>query len=87
MRSTTERGYGGRHKAERKKWQATINLSPVPCVRCQQPITVDDKWELDHTDDRTGYLGPACARCNRAAGGRKGRAAQLAPTTATIRDW
>jgi hypothetical protein len=29
-------------------------------------------WDLDHSDDRAGYLGVAHARCNRAAGARKG---------------
>jgi hypothetical protein len=33
--------------------------------------------DLDHTDDGAGWLGFSHARCNRAAGGRKGRSAQL----------
>jgi hypothetical protein len=28
-------------------------------------------WDLDHTNDRRGYLGAAHAKCNRSAGARK----------------
>jgi hypothetical protein len=28
-------------------------------------------WDLDHTDDRRGYLGAAHAKCNRRAGAMK----------------
>jgi hypothetical protein len=28
------------------------------------------EWALDHTDDRTGYLGPSHKRCNDSAGGK-----------------
>jgi len=29
-------------------------------------------WDLDHTDDGLGYLGPAHRTCNRSKGARKG---------------
>jgi hypothetical protein len=44
------------------------------CVRCGRPILPGQPWDLDHSDDRATYLGPAHRRCNRSAGGRKGNA-------------
>lgn len=39
----------------------------IPCARCGHPVGRD--FHLDHTDDRTGYLGPSHPSCNlRAAG-------------------
>lgn len=87
MKKTTEKGYGAAHQAERRKWQAKINLGSVPCSRCQEPVTASDPWELDHDDTKQGYLGPAHTTCNRAAGGRKSRALQLAVNNMTVRDW
>jgi hypothetical protein len=42
------------------------------CVRCGRPILVGQPVDLDHTDDRTTYLGWSHAACNRRAGARLG---------------
>jgi hypothetical protein len=34
-------------------------------------IAPGQPWDLDHTDDRRGYLGAAHRFCNRSAGARK----------------
>jgi hypothetical protein len=34
-------------------------------------IVPGEPWDLDHRDDRRGYLGPAHSSCNRSAGARK----------------
>lgn len=64
------RGYGTAHEAERAKWEPIIAISTVHCVRCGRPIVPGTPWSPDHTDDRTGYLGPAHVRCNLRAAGR-----------------
>lgn len=66
----TQRGYGREHEAERAKWGPIIATGTVHCVRCGELIEPGAKWHPDHTDDRTGYLGPAHARCNLRAAGR-----------------
>lgn len=66
--SRQERGYDAAHERERKRW---ARLLPLPCARCGRLIQRTDKWHLDHTDDRSGYLGPSCAACNVSAAHRK----------------
>ena len=70
--SSSARGYGTPHR----QFRAIMKPSYVPgvtrCVRCGRPIS--DPWplvHLDHTDDRTGYLGLSHQACNAAAGARK----------------
>lgn len=68
--------YGGQHQAIR-----AANLPYAygkPCTRCGQPMLPGQDLDLDHFDDRGGYRGFAHARCNRSAGGKLGRARQLA---------
>jgi len=66
-----QRGYDANHDAERRRWARIIRRRPVPCARhCGRLIHHGDTWHLDHTDDRTSYLGPSCVPCNLAAAGR-----------------
>lgn len=65
-----ERGYDAAHRRLRRQWSALVDAGQVRCARCGQPIHPGQAWALDHTDDRTGYLGPSCADCNAIAGGR-----------------
>ena len=55
------------HRQARKniEW-AIAAVGFVDCSRCGKPIHHGDAWDLDHTDDRTGYRGPSHAACNRA---------------------
>jgi hypothetical protein len=60
------------HRAERKRWAAMLDEEgSLPCTRCQYPVTRDQLWHLDHSEDRSGYLGVAHARCNLQAGAAK----------------
>lgn len=63
-----QRGYDARHDRERRRVARTV--IGTPCARCGQPIQAGEPWHLDHTDDRTAYLGPSHERCNTSAGGR-----------------
>jgi hypothetical protein len=53
--SSTKRGYGAAHRhkvaAEREQQYGK------PCVRCGYPMIRGQVIQLDHTDDRSGYLG------------------------------
>lgn len=87
-RSTTEQGYGTRHQAERRRIQRLMDKGQLfPCSRHDQPYCphtpVDPtNWELDHDDDRTGWLGPAHPPCNAYAGRLTKSASGM-----TIREW
>jgi hypothetical protein len=60
--------YPGDHQAIRRA--VAPQVAGSPCVRCGKPIL--GEWDLDHSDDRAGYLGASHRRCNRSAGGRLG---------------
>jgi hypothetical protein len=55
-----------------------------PCPRCGLPLLPGQDLDLDHTDDRAGYLGFIHATCNRAAGARLGNARRRARAERTI---
>jgi hypothetical protein len=66
-RNTTGRGYGTEHQKLRAAWAPRVAAGRAHCARCGQPIKPTDAWDLDHRDDRSGYLGPAHRHCNRAS--------------------
>jgi hypothetical protein len=69
-KGTIARGYGATHRTTRRALLPTAYGSP--CTRCGRLILVGDAIDLDHTDDRTAYLGFAHATCNRSAGATLG---------------
>jgi hypothetical protein len=70
--STTARGYGARHQAERKRWAPLVQAGLVVCVRCGLLIEPGSRWALDHDDDKVHYLGPAHFGCNAKAAAQLG---------------
>ena len=73
--STTERGYGVEHQAERERWRPDVEAGLVDCWRCGDRIQPGRPWDLGHDDhDRTQYAGPEHRGCNRKAGARNGAA-------------
>lgn len=63
---STERGYGTQHNRAREQAHRDF-IDGQPCARCGDPLHTGDAMDLDHTDDRTGYLGLSHAACNRSA--------------------
>lgn len=68
--SRQDRGYARPHERLRENWRPQVERGEVDCARCAQRILPGQAWALDHTDDRTGYLGPSHATCNNSAGGQ-----------------
>lgn len=62
-----ERGYGRAHQKERRRWIPKVASGRINCARCGKRISPLEPWHLDHTDDRTGYLGPSHVACNTSA--------------------
>lgn len=90
--STTARGYGSAHQAERKRWEpivatGSVNCANPDCDRPSQPIDPDEPWDVGHTPDRTGYRGPEHMACNRREGGRNGAYATNQKRAVINRDW
>jgi hypothetical protein len=63
--STRSRGYGPEHQRLRRKWAPLVAAGGVNCARCSKPITPGAPWDLDHSEDRTYYLGVSHQKCNR----------------------
>lgn len=91
--STTARGYGRPHQAERKRRLAAYKPGD-PCAHCGQPMTywplsVARRYlDLPHTADRSGYLpGLAHRYCNRRDGQRVTTAILHAKRGTVARAW
>jgi hypothetical protein len=73
--------YDAEHYRLRKQWEPEVDAGIVGCARCGIVIEPGTPWDLDHTDDRSGYLGPSHASCNRRAPSLKAKRAS------TSRPW
>lgn len=82
--TTKQRGYDSKHVKERKRYARIVKAGRATCARCGNPIAPDAEWHLDHTDDRTGYLGPSHADCNVKAAARP---RTVRRTRVRSRDW
>jgi len=91
--TTATRGYGRQHVAERKRWARLVASGQATCARCGRWIEPGSRWHLDHSEDRTEYLGASHAWCNMSAGGhksgrmRRARSAVADDTRWWSRDW
>ena len=65
--------YGRPHARVRAEVARVVARGDARCARCGLAIDPAEPWDLDHTDDRSGYLGPSHRRCNRATAGRSRR--------------
>lgn len=75
--NTTDRGYGSAHQRARAAALATLARDGVGvCCIGGEPIYPGQRLHLDHTPDRSGYRGLACARHNWRDGAQRGRARQ-----------
>lgn len=70
--------YDYRHQQIRKALIASGYWLMAPCPRCGLPMKPGQRLDLDHTDDRAGYLGLSHSRCNQGAGSRIGSARRKA---------
>jgi hypothetical protein len=70
-RTTAQRGYGHHHQKMRRKYASLVASGRAWCARCGEPIEPGEPWDLGHDDyDRSKYMGPEHARCNRGAPNR-----------------
>ena len=73
--------YGAAHRAERERWQTTIDNGEAQCAEpiCLQArdghgrrINPGEPWDLAHDRATGDWRGPAHARCNRSEGAHYG---------------
>jgi hypothetical protein len=70
--TTTQRGYGRRHRDLRKAFERQVKTGLVKCARCGEPIAPGSDWDLGHDDnDRRRYSGPEHRYCNRSTAGKR----------------
>jgi hypothetical protein len=97
--STSARGYGHTHRAERARWKPTVDAGDAHCTAttCLDPdgtgrwIMPGRPWDLGHTADRSGYTGPEHMSCNRTDGAVRRNATRTpnptGPGLPTTEDW
>jgi hypothetical protein len=83
--ATTNTRYGLAHQRLRQQWEREVEAGGVRCARCHLPIQPGERWELDHRDDRNGYLGPSHRLCNGQAAAAKANGLSTRPAATRLR--
>jgi hypothetical protein len=68
----------------RKRLEALVATGLAVCARCGGPIDKGAPFDLDHADDRKGYLGVSHPSCNRGARGRRAQAVNGKPAADAV---
>lgn len=69
--NSSERGYDQEHRRLREQLRPEVEAGLHRCARCREPIFPGEAWDLDHAENRQGYIGPSHRSCNRSAGAQK----------------
>jgi hypothetical protein len=77
--SASERGYGPSHKRQRALLKPLVDsgramCAEVICLERSRRIEPGTPWDLAHTEDRSGWRGPAHRGCNANEASRRGGA-------------
>ena len=92
-RTTKERGYGAKHRAEKERWRPTVDAGHADCAEliCLEEndgrtrrIEPGADWDLAHGEGQVGYRGPAHARCNRSEAAKRGNRARAGVASRTL---
>jgi hypothetical protein len=59
------------HRRTRARLDPVVSAGGSVCCLCGKGIDAGTPWDLAHSDDRTRWLGPSHAACNRGDAGRK----------------
>jgi RNA polymerase subunit RPABC4/transcription elongation factor Spt4 len=59
--TSSQRGYGADHKAERAAWEPIVQAGAVVCRRCHELIRPGQAWDLGHPVPKA----PEHTLCNR----------------------
>ena len=51
--------------------RSLVRTGTLNCARCGQPIEPGQQWHLDHSDDRSRYIGASHKGCNLQAAANK----------------
>lgn len=66
-----ERGYDSKFYAIRREYVERHETEPFDCIRCGEPIPINEPFHLDHDDDdRSIIRGPSHPLCNLSAAGK-----------------
>lgn len=63
-----QRGYGAEH--QRTRAELLPQAYGQPCPHCGERMWPDQALHLDHTDDRSGYIGMCHSTCNLSRAGK-----------------
>lgn len=84
--SAAERGYGTGHQQQRALLKPLVDSGRAMCAEAicleqSRRIEPGTPWDLAHTEDRSGYRGPAHRGCNQGDAARRGGATSGAQAT------